>query len=130
MQVGVEDYRTGTRPRLLSAVRNIHARILLLYKEALRRESPPGSNDVLIMAKISPSRDANDKLTFVGNGKKTVDTRQIRERFDALGIQRVPTITSVTPKKADNISEVWLSSSSRLSPSGETSIIGNATLAL
>jgi hypothetical protein len=38
------------------------------------------------MAKISPSRDANGKLTFVGNGKKTVDTRQIRERFDALGI--------------------------------------------
>jgi hypothetical protein len=86
VQVGVEDYRIGTRPRLLSAVRNIHAGILLLYKEALRRESPQESNDVLLMAKISPSRDASRKLTFVGDGKKTVDTQQIRERFGALSI--------------------------------------------
>ena len=86
IQVGVEDYRTGTRPRLLSAVRNIHAGILLLYKEALRRESPHDSNDVLLMARISPSRDANGKLTFVGDGKKTVDVQQIKQRFDALGI--------------------------------------------
>ncbi|PYU23337.1 MAG: hypothetical protein DMG30_11925 [Acidobacteria bacterium] len=41
IQVGVEDYQLGTRPRLLSAVRNIHAGILLLFKEALREVSPP-----------------------------------------------------------------------------------------
>jgi predicted RNA-binding Zn-ribbon protein involved in translation (DUF1610 family) len=87
IQVGVEDYQSGTRPRLLSAVRNIHAGILLLYKEALRRESPKGSNDVLLMAKISPSRDANGKVMFVGEGRKTLDTQQIRARFEALGLR-------------------------------------------
>src|ERR1700688_4261036 len=80
VQVGVEDYRIGTRPRLLSAVRNIHAGILLFYKEALRRESPQESNDVLLMAKISRSRDASRKLTFVGDGKKTVGVEKVRDR--------------------------------------------------
>jgi hypothetical protein len=40
IQVGVEDYQAATRPRLLSAVRNIHAGVVLLFKEALRRRSP------------------------------------------------------------------------------------------
>jgi hypothetical protein len=86
-QVGVEDYLAGSRPRLLSAVRNIHAGILLLYKEALRRASPPGCCDVLMMAKNLPSRDSNGNVVFIGVGKKTVDTWQIEERFEALGIQ-------------------------------------------
>lgn len=85
IQVGVDDYESGSRPRLLSAVRNIHAGILLLYKEALRRDSPKDSKDVLVMAKISPLRDGAGNVTFVGEGKKTVDTQQIRERFAALG---------------------------------------------
>jgi hypothetical protein len=87
IQVGVEDYQAGSRPRLLSAVRNIHAGILLLYKEALRRASPDGSNDALMMAKILPSGDASGNVVFVGVGKKTVDTQQIKERFEALGIE-------------------------------------------
>jgi hypothetical protein len=86
IQVGVEDFQSGTRSRLLSAVRNIHAGILLLYKEALRRESPQESNDVLMMAKIVPTRDVNARVVFVGEGRKTADTQQIRERFGALGI--------------------------------------------
>lgn len=86
IQVGVEDYQSGTRPRLLSAVRNIHAGILLLYKEALRRESPKDSNDVLLMAKNVPTKDTTGKVTIIGVGKKTVDIQQIRERFEGLGI--------------------------------------------
>ncbi|HKW89726.1 MAG TPA: hypothetical protein VJN21_13340 [Candidatus Acidoferrales bacterium] len=87
IQVGVEDYRSGTRPRLHSAVRNIHAGILLLYKEALRRQSPAGSQDALMMARIVPSRDSNGNIVFISEGKKTADTQQIRERFEALGIK-------------------------------------------
>jgi hypothetical protein len=86
IQLGVEDYGCNSHPRLLSAVRNIHAGILLLYKEALRRKSPAGSNDALIKAKIVPSLDANGNVVFIGSGKKTVDTQQIRERFAGLKI--------------------------------------------
>jgi ribosomal protein L37E len=84
--VGVEDYQSGTRPRLLSAVRNIHAGILLLYKEALRRKSPKDSNDVLLMAKNTPFEDSSGKVTLIGVGKKTADTQQIKERFEGLRI--------------------------------------------
>ena len=99
IQVGVEDYKTGLRPRLLSAVRNIHAGILLLYKERLRRESPKGSDDALMMAKIRPSRSATGEVIFVGVGKRTVDTFQIKERFTALGIE-------TDWKRFDRINEV------------------------
>jgi ribosomal protein L37E len=87
IQVGVEDYELASPSRLLSAVRNIHAGILLLYKEALRRASPKGSNDVLLMDRISPFRGANGNVSFVGKGKKTVDVYQIRGRFRALGLR-------------------------------------------
>jgi hypothetical protein len=86
IQIGVEDYRQGSRPRLLSAVRNIHASILLLYKEALLRRWPPNSNDALIKAKIDATVDSNGAVVFVGMGRKTVDAQQIRERFKSLGI--------------------------------------------
>src|SRR6266404_660376 len=84
IQVGVEDYQSGTRPRLLSAVRNIHAGVLLLFKEALRRESPPDTNDVLMMARMLPLRDARG-IVFVGDGTKTVDVGQIQERLEGIG---------------------------------------------
>jgi len=86
IQVGVEDYQVGSRPRLISAVRNVYAGILLLYKEALLRHSPEGSGEVLIKAKIATVMGSTGELKFVGHGKKTVDTQQIRERFKDLGI--------------------------------------------
>lgn len=85
IQLGVEDYQAGTPARLLSAVRNIHAGILLLYKEALRRVSPPGSNEALVKAKVVPVR-AGSSVIFRGVGKKTVNVSLIKERFESLGI--------------------------------------------
>ena len=84
--VGVADYRTATRPRLLSAIRNIHAGILLLYKEALVRRSPVDSNEALVKAKVRPVERFDGAVEFIGIGKKTADVRTIRERFDSLGI--------------------------------------------
>ena len=86
IQVGVEDWQAGTRPRILSAVRNIHAGILLLFKEALLRESPDESNEVLVKAISRPVRDENGGVRHVGVGRKTVNTRQIQDRFSSLGI--------------------------------------------
>lgn len=86
IQVGIEDWQAATRARLLSAVRNIHAGILLLFKEALFRQSPDGSNEVLIKMRIVPEADAQSGIKFVGVGRKTVDAQQIRERFESLGI--------------------------------------------
>jgi ribosomal protein L37E len=86
IQVGVEDYGVASSPRLLSAARNIHAGILLLFKEALHRLSPADSNDALIMSNIVPTKDANGNIVFVGRGKSTVKTAEIQERFKSLSI--------------------------------------------
>lgn len=86
IRLGVEDYKSGDSDRMLSAVRNVHAGILLLYKEALRRKSPQNSNDVLVKAQIRPELNSAGEIIFVGVGKKTVDIQQMKERFTGLGI--------------------------------------------
>ncbi|HKJ94849.1 MAG TPA: hypothetical protein VKA32_04390, partial [Gammaproteobacteria bacterium] len=87
IRVGIEDWEQGTRPRLLSAFRNIYAEILLLYKEALRRLSPENSDEVLIKATMKPVRDAEKGIRLVGAGRRTANRREIRVRFESLGIQ-------------------------------------------
>lgn len=86
VKVGVEDSGSNEHDRLLSAVRNIHAGILLLYKEKLRRLSPPNTGEVLLKSFIRPTTDPGGGVIFVGHGRKTVDVQQIRERFGGLGI--------------------------------------------
>jgi len=87
IRLGLEDYESKDKRRVISSVRNFHAGVLLLLKEKLRLLSPPNSDEVLIKEKILPRLDANGKLVFVGNGKKTVKPDQIRDRFDSLGIK-------------------------------------------
>jgi hypothetical protein len=88
IQIGIEDYQASDddHRRVLSAVRNITAGVLLLFKEKLREVSPSDSDGVLIFQKLMPTLDTKGKLTFKGSGKKTVDVQQIKERFKSLGI--------------------------------------------
>jgi hypothetical protein len=86
IQLGLADFNSGDDKKLISAVRNFHAGVLLLLKEKLRRLSPTGSNEVLIKFKVVPQLDSTGSLTFVGEGRKTVDIQQIKERFKSLGI--------------------------------------------
>lgn len=86
ISVGVEDYQCNNNSRNLSAIRNIYSGILLLYKEKLRRLSPVDSDEVLIKSKISMKLDQNGKLTFIGEGKNTVDVNEIENRFKSLEI--------------------------------------------
>lgn len=87
IQIGIEDYQSSDPRRVLSAIRNITAGILLLFKERLRELSPPDSDEVLIKQRIQPEFDANGKVVFKGDGKKTVDVQQIEERFSSLDIE-------------------------------------------
>lgn len=87
VQLGVEDYLSADTRRSLSAVRNISAGILLLFKERLRVLSPTDSDESLIKQIIQPRLSDNGSVTFRGNGKKTVDVYQIEERFKSLGVK-------------------------------------------
>jgi len=86
IQLGIEDYQSQDQRRVLSAVRNISAGMLLLFKEKLRCLSPASSNEVLVKERTKPITDASGNVIFVGVGKKTVDTSQIIERLTDLGI--------------------------------------------
>ncbi|TYC78772.1 hypothetical protein [Novosphingobium sp. BW1] len=86
IQIGIEDYRNDDPRRLLSAIRNVQAGILLLCKEQLRRLSPPGSVEVLLKQKTRPVRRGGE-IMLVGDGRRTVDQAQIIERFKQLGIE-------------------------------------------
>ena len=87
IQLGVEDFQSGDERRSLSAVRNLTAGILLLFKEKLRQLSPAGSDEVLIKKNIRPTPSAGGGVTFQGEGKKTVDVQEIKERFQSLGVE-------------------------------------------
>lgn len=86
IQIGVEDYQSDDHRRVISAIRNITAGILLLFKEKLRELSPSDSNEVLIKQNIKPIIDNVGCVKFVGLGKRTVDVPQIKERFKDLSI--------------------------------------------
>lgn len=99
IQVGVEDYQSKDPRRMLSAIRNIYAGILLLAKEHLARQSPSDSNEALIKERVKVMKRADGSLTAVGVGKKTVDARQIQQRFSDLGI-------AFNWKPLDNIQDI------------------------
>ena len=83
---GVNDYMSDDDGRLLSAARNVHAGVLLLFKEKLRRLSPSDSNEVLVKQNVIPVLDDAGNLSFKGTGKNTADVTTIKRRFKSLGI--------------------------------------------
>jgi len=86
IQLGIEDYKTGDEKRIISAIRNLYAGLLLLFKEKLLRLSPDDSNEVLIKSKVSPILEKQN-IKFIGVGNNTVNTYQIEERFKKLGVE-------------------------------------------
>lgn len=87
IQIGIEDFQSTDPRRVLSAIRNITAGILLLFKEKLRDLSPADSDEVLIKQRVQPKFDATGAVVFKGDGKKTVDVQQIEDRFSSLNIE-------------------------------------------
>ena len=60
IQIGVEDFGSDDNRRIVSAVRNVHAGVLLLCKEKLRRLSSDG--EVLLKQRIDPVIGSDGKV--------------------------------------------------------------------
>jgi predicted RNA-binding Zn-ribbon protein involved in translation (DUF1610 family) len=84
--LGVEDFNSKDPRRHLSSTRNLVAGILLLYKHKLAMMSPHGTDEVLIKQRVLPFNDSDNGIVWRGEGSKTVDVQQIRERCQSLGI--------------------------------------------
>lgn len=90
IQVGMEDFSSDDPRRVLSAIRNIYAGILLLFKHKLQEMSPPESDEALLKTRVLPTiHPDTGEVAWVGQGKKTVEVRDIQERLTALGITGV-----------------------------------------
>lgn len=86
IQIGIEDYEDSDDRRSVSAVRNISAGILLLYKEKLCQLSPDDNKELLIKQNIRPIQNDDGDIVFEGKGHKTVDVQSIKERFKSLKV--------------------------------------------
>lgn len=86
LQIGIEDFGSPDKRRVLSSVRNISAGMLLLFKEKLRELSPPDSDEVLLKSRVTFKRNADSSMQAVGIGKKTVDFQEIQDRLKSLDV--------------------------------------------
>jgi hypothetical protein len=86
IQMGIEDYKSPDTRRTISSIRNLTAGILLLFKEKLRRMSPADSEEALLKKRVLPVVGSDGEVKFEGDGSKTADVEEIRERFESLGI--------------------------------------------
>ncbi|MDD5320782.1 MAG: hypothetical protein PHD43_09265 [Methylococcales bacterium] len=86
--LGLEDYETSESDerRIISCARNIYAGILLLFKHKLSSLSDPNTDEALIKERVNP-KIVDNKILWVGKGKKTFDYQNIKDRFESLGIK-------------------------------------------
>jgi hypothetical protein len=85
--LGIEDYNSTDPRRPISAMRNLVAGILLLIKHKLSTLSEPGSDEALIKQRVLPELAGAHEIKWVGEGSKTVDVQQMKERCTSLGIK-------------------------------------------
>lgn len=88
IRLGVEDFKAiaTDEARALSAIRNLSAGLLLMFKVKLQELSPAGSQEALLKQNVTPSLNADGNPVWVGKGGKTVDVETIIQRLDSLGI--------------------------------------------
>jgi hypothetical protein len=91
IKLGVEDFRLAqhNEVRALSAIRNMTAGILLLFKVKLDWLSPAGSDGVFMKADLKPAFDADGRTVWKAKSKKTVDTSTLIQRLIDLGVTEV-----------------------------------------
>lgn len=85
IQIGVEDLLKNDNRRVLSAVRNVHAGVLLLCKEKLRRLSP--TDGLLLAQRFEPRPNAAGQISVVAVGRNTAGVEDIKRRFKDFGIK-------------------------------------------
>jgi hypothetical protein len=83
ISMGVEDFQSSDAKRLVSSVRNFAAGLLLLLKHAMIQTA---GDEAVIRQRVVPKLE-NGELIWEGDGRKTVDVQQIKDRCESLGIR-------------------------------------------
>lgn len=102
IRIGVDDYETGDSARELSAVRNLHAGLLLLAKWVLVSKVPRASEDDLLAAAYTPVPDRTGGVKYQPLGRRTIGLQDIRRRFESFGLN----LSKETSKRLDSLARV------------------------
>lgn len=81
IQLGVEDYQTNDPKRVLSAVRNFNAGVLILAKEVLVRAAPNADPQDVIGARYKPVPDGVGGVIFTTASQQTIAFNTIGQSF-------------------------------------------------
>ena len=99
IRIGVEDFKADDPARALSAIRNLHAGLLLLAKEVLARTVPSVDEEAVIAAGYTPLPDGLGGVRYVARSQSTIDLNTIRRRFRDFGIK----VDQATLKKLNQL---------------------------
>ena len=102
IRLGVEDYKTREALRTLSAVRNLHAGLLLLAKWVLVQSVPKASEDGVIAVAYRPKPDGQGGVVYVPQSKRTIGLQDIERRFKDFGLN----LTKDTRRRLGSLAEV------------------------
>jgi len=86
IQLGIEDYGANDPRRVLSAVRNFYAGVLLLAKEVLVRSAPDVDPKEILSERYKPVME-DGKVIFKPVSERTVDFVTIGDRFRDFGLE-------------------------------------------
>lgn len=86
IQIGIEDFQAADQKRMLSAVRNVYAGILLLAKEVLVRAAPDVNPSAILAANYKPTLSMDGTVKFQPTSQKTVDFETLARRFKDFGL--------------------------------------------
>ncbi|MBK4998979.1 hypothetical protein IAE37_001255 [Pseudomonas sp. S31] len=91
IRLGIEDFKTipADDARALSAIRNLSAGLLLMFKVKLQELSPADSNEAFLKQHVTTGLDADGNPVWLGKGGQTVDVRTIQERLENLGVKGI-----------------------------------------
>ncbi|WP_440088883.1 hypothetical protein [Pseudomonas fragariae (ex Marin et al. 2024)] len=91
IRLGVEDFKVipADEARALSAIRNLCAGLLLMFKVKLQKLSPADSKEALLKQHVTAGLDADGNPVWVGKGGQTVDVQTIQERLENLGVKGI-----------------------------------------
>ena len=87
IKLGVQDYEAHEPARVLSAVRNFYAGLLLLAKEVLVRRVPRANEGEIIASGYKPVPDQSGGVTYVPQSQNTIDLSTIGQRFKDFGLR-------------------------------------------
>lgn len=118
IRVGVEDYETRERARVLSAVRNLHAGLLLLAKWILVRSVPNATEDEVIAIAYEPEPDRVGGVRYVPAGRPTIGFRDIPDRLGKFDLS----LTVEATKRLGSLAKVRNSVEHRYPDAAEESL--------